>query len=132
MAENLTRPSDADVDAFVAAIGDDRRRGDARVLVELMRRATGAEPVLWGPSIVGFGSHHYRYESGREGDQPAVAFSPRTAASTLYLRGGLEAYADELAALGPHKLGKGCLYLARLDGVDLDVLAAMVRRSYDA
>lgn len=132
MAENLTRPSDADVDAFVAAIGDDRRRGDARVLVELMRRATGADPVLWGPSIVGFGSHHYRYESGREGDQPAVAFSPRAAASTVYLRGGLDTYSDELAALGPHRLGKGCLYLARLDGVDLDVLAAMVRRSYDA
>lgn len=132
MAENLTRPSDADVDAFVAAIGDERRRADARTMVELMRGATGAEPVMWGPSIVGFGSHHYRYASGREGDVPAVGFSPRAAATTVYLRGDLAEYADELAALGPHTLGKGCLYLKRLDAVDHDVLRGMVRRSYEA
>jgi hypothetical protein len=132
MAENRTRPTAADVGAFLDAIDHDWRRSDARTMVELMRRVTGAEPVLWGPSIVGFGSHHYRYESGREGDVPAVGFSPRAAATTVYLRGDPLGYADDLAVLGPHSLGKGCLYLKRLGDVDLDVLARLVRRSYDA
>lgn len=132
MAESRTRPTAADVGAFLDAIDHDRRRSDARTMVELMRRVTGAEPVLWGPSIVGFGSHHYRYESGCEGDVPAVGFSPRAAATTVYLRGDPLGYADDLAVLGPHSLGKGCLYLKRLGDVDLDVLARLVRRSYDA
>lgn len=116
--------------AFLAAVPDDRRRADARVLVDLMRRVTGAEPVLWGPSIVGFGSYHYRYPTGREGDMPAAGFSPRKAATTVYLMDGVDAHADALTRLGPHTVGKGCLYLKRLADVDLGVLESMVRQSY--
>lgn len=85
---------------------------------------------MWGPSIVGFGSYHYRYASGREGDMAAAGFSPRKAATTVYLMDGFDAHEDLLARLGPHTRGKGCLYLKGLDAVDLDVLAELVRRSY--
>ncbi|WNB84430.1 DUF1801 domain-containing protein [Cellulomonas sp. ATA003] len=126
-----TVPTPDDVGAFVAAVADDVRRRDAETLVELMARATGQPPVLWGPSIVGFGSYHYVYESGREGDASAVGFSPRKASTTVYLADGFDAYTDDLARLGPHSLGKSCLYLKDLSTVDLAVLEGMVRRSYE-
>ncbi|HMO10186.1 MAG TPA: DUF1801 domain-containing protein [Actinotalea sp.] len=124
-----TVPSDDDVAAFVDAVPDPRRREDARTTVELMRRATGLEPVMWG-AIIGFGSYHYRYPSGREGDMPAAGFSPRKAATTVYLMDGLDQHAEALARLGPHTVGKSCLYLKRLADVDLAVLEEMVRASY--
>jgi hypothetical protein len=95
-----------------------------------MRRVPGHPPTMWGPSIIGFGSYHYVYESGREGDAAAVGFSPRKASTTVYLADGFDGYADELARLGPHTLGKSCLYLKDLSKVDLGVLEEMVRRSY--
>ena len=122
----------ADVGAFLAAVEHDVRRRDAGTLVELMQRVTGEPPRMWGPSIVGFGSYHDVYESGREGDMAAVGFSPGKASTTVYLDGGFDAYADELARLGPHALGTSCLYLKDLAKVDLDVLEEMVRRSYRA
>jgi hypothetical protein len=126
-----TVPTDADVGAFVDAVPDDVRRRDARTLLELIGRVTGEPARMWGPSIVGFGSYHYRYETGREGDMAAVGFSPRKASTTVYFVDGFDHYADELARLGPHTLGKSCLYLKDLTRVDVGVLEDMVRRSYE-
>lgn len=123
-------PTSADVDAFIDAVPDEHRRSDARELCELMRSVTAAEPVMWGPSIVGFGSYHYRYESGRTGDAPLAGFSPRKANLVVYLVGGFEdRYPKLLDRLGPHRTGKACLYLKRLGDVDLDVLRQLVERS---
>ncbi len=123
-------PTLADVDAFIDAVPDEHRRSDARELCQLMRSVTGEPPVMWGPSIVGFGSYHYRYESGRTGDAPLAAFSPRKANLVVYLVGGFEdRYLGLLHKLGPHKTGKGCLYMKRLGGVDVDVLRQLVERS---
>src|SRR3954467_3749724 len=107
---NRTTATDADVAAFVAAVENSVRRRDAERLVTLMTRVTGERPRLWGPTIVGFGTYHYRYESGREGDMAAAGFSPRKAATTIYLPEGVGAHADLLAVLGPHTVGRGCLY----------------------
>lgn len=129
-APNKTVPTDRSVAEFLDAVPDERRRAEAWTVLELVRQVTGLEPAMWGPSIVGFGTYHYRYPTGREGDMPLAGFSPRKAAMTVYLTDGVEAHADALARLGPHKVGKGCLYLAHLDRVDLGVLEDMVRQSY--
>ena len=107
------------------------RRRDAEALVALMRRATGQEPVLWG-SVVGFGSYHYKYASGREGDAPAAGFAARKVATSVYLADGVGAHESDLARLGPHTNGVGCLYLKDLAAIDLDVLERVVRASYTA
>lgn len=131
MAEKpITVPTTADVDSFVAAVSDERRRRDAQTLLALLGEATGELPTMWGTSIVGFGSRHYRYATGREGDTPAVGFSPRKAQSVLYLTGALDDYRDLLARLGPHSAGKGCLYVKRVDDVDAGVLREVAARSY--
>lgn len=117
-----------EVTQFVAQVAGERRRADARTLVALFSDATGQAPALDG-SIVGFGRYHYRYASGREGDTVQVGFSPRAAATTVYVCGYLDDYADLLERLGPHRQGKGCLYLTRLDRVDTDILAQIARRS---
>jgi hypothetical protein len=123
-------PTSADVDAFLEAVPDENRRSDARALLELMRSVTGEPPVMWGPTIVGFGSYHYRYESGRTGDAPLAGFSPRKPNLVVYLVGGFEdRYPKLLEQLGPHKTGKACLYLKRLGDVDLDVLRQLIERS---
>jgi Domain of unknown function (DU1801) len=127
---NQTVPGTGDVAAYVEAVPDEQRRRDARLLVELMGEVTGQPPVLWGPSIIGFGSRHYRYETGREGDTVAVGFAPRKAQTVLYLTGYLDGYADLLDRLGPHTRGKGCLYLKRADQADQTVLREIVARSY--
>lgn len=129
---NKTTATDADVAAFLAAVVGPVRRRDAGQLAALMTRVTGEQPRMWGPSIVGFGTYHYRYPSGRQGDMAAAGFSPRKAATTIYLPEGVGAHADLLAALGPHTLGKGCLYVKDLASVDLTVLEQVVRRSYAA
>ncbi len=123
---------DSDVGAFIQAVPDERRRADARVVLDLLRRTTGYPPVMWGPSIVGFGSYHYRYASGREGDFLIVGFSPRKAATTVYLYGGFEDRTDVLARLGPHSIGKGCLYLKRVTDIDLAVLEELIMSSVQA
>ena len=137
MPESTTTPAPVDPADFVASLGDVRRRADAEAVLELMQRVTGQPPVMWGSSIVGFGSYHYVYESGREGDSAAVGFSPRRSATTVYLMDGFDEYADLLGRLGPHSTGKACLYLKRVwsatgapPGVDLEVLAEPARRSY--
>ena len=129
MAENKTKPTEVSVAAFVSAIADETRRADAKALVKLMQGATGEKPKMWGTAIIGFGSYHYVYDSGREGDMPLVGFSPRKAATVLYLglgAGGAEAL---LAKLGKHTTGKGCLYIKKLADVDIKVLQSLLAKS---
>jgi hypothetical protein len=129
--ENKTRPTELSVAAYIEALPDAARRADAKALVKLMQNATGEKPKMWGPSIVGFGSYHYKYESGREGDMPVVGFSPRKAATVLY---GLRGDGDEglLAQLGKHTTGKGCLYIKKLADVDQEALQALIVKSVAA
>lgn len=129
--EAKTRPTDADVGTFIESVDSPLRRRDAYRLLDLHADITGLEPVMWGPSIIGYGSHHYRYETGHEGDMPAAAFSPRKAATTFYLYGSTD-LDDLLARLGPHRRGVGCLYVTRLERVDISVLEALIRRSFAA
>jgi hypothetical protein len=132
MAENKTRPTKLSVAAFIAAIDDDTRRADAKALVKLMQDVTGERATLWGPSIVGFGSYHYRYESGREGDSPRVAFSPRKGATVIYINGGFKNLGARLTKLGPHKTSGGCLHVKRLSDIDAQVLESLVTASVEA
>jgi hypothetical protein len=129
MAELKTRPSDRDVDAFLESVPDSNRRADAIKVRELMESVTGESAKMWGDSIVGFGSQHLRYESGRELDWFKVGFSPRKQSLTLYLSGGFESHAELLSKLGPHSTGKGCLYIKRLEDVDETVLRKMIKDS---
>jgi hypothetical protein len=129
---NKTQPTNSSVKAFVDALPDQGRRKDAKVLIAMMQRATGEKAKMWGPSIVGFGSYHYVYESGREGDMPLVGFSPRKAATVLYNVRALNDDETLLLKLGKHTTGKGCLYIKKLDDVDQKVLEEMVVHSVAA
>ena len=131
-SESKTIPTGGDVYAFIAAVPDEQRRRDAQLLAALLAQVKGESPVLWGTAIVGFGSRHYRYDSGREGDVPAVSFSPRKTQTALYLTGALAEYEDLLSRLGPYQTGKGCLYLKQVDQVDTAVLQQIATRSYHA
>ena len=129
MTENKTRQTDASVAAFVKSVADARRRADCAAVIELMRAATKTEPKMWGTSIVGFGSYHYKYDSGREGDMPLVGLSPHKQNLVLYIMPGFEEFKAELKKLGPHSTGKSCLYIKRLDEVDVPTLKAIVTMS---
>jgi len=131
-AQNKTVADGGDVAAFVGAVADPTRRAEAELLTELMAEVTGEPPAMWGTAIVGFGSVHYRYATGREGDSPRVGFAPRKAQSVLYIRGldGGANYQDLLPRLGKHTVGKGCLYLKRVQDADPQALRALVDRSY--
>lgn len=129
MAELKTKPNAASVTAFLAGLADAEQRKDCRALIALMRRVTKEKPVMWGPSIVGFGTYHYVYESGRSGDWFVTGFSPRKPNLTLYLMSGLHQHANLLARLGKHKTGGSCLYIRRLADVDPGVLEKLVRES---
>jgi len=120
---------DDDVRRFVDAVTPERRRRDAETLLALMHRATGQPPRLEGTAI-GYGRYHYRYASGREGDAAAAGFAPRKAATSVYLMDGVGAHATDLARLGRHTTGVGCVYLKNLDDIDLEVLEQIVARSY--
>ena len=128
MAENKTKPTTASVDDFIAAIANSRRQADTRVALEMYRRITGLAPVMWGPSIIGFGSRHYAYESGREGIAPVACFSPRKANMTFYVGDEFEGAKALYARLGKHKKSVACLYINKLDDVDLDVLGEIISR----
>ena len=132
MAENKTKPTKVSVTAFIAAIPDSTKRTDAKALVKLMQSAAGEKPRMWGPSIIGFGSCHYVYESGREGDMPLVGFSPRKAATVLYGLRGSGDVESLLVKLGTHTTGKGCLYIKKLADVDQKVLEALVSKAVAA
>jgi hypothetical protein len=125
-------PVSDDVEEVLAGVEDPQRRADARELVELMRRVTGEEPEIRGTNMIGFGNYHYVYESGREGDTMTVGFAPRKSALVLYGLIFYEERNEKLERLGKHKAGKGCVYIKRLDDVDLDVLETMIREAYEA
>lgn len=125
---NKTQPTAVDPLSFIDRVKSDVRRRDAHELVEVMREVTGEPPRMWGPSIVGFGTVHYRYESGREGDICLAGFSPRAGALVVYLGAALDNEAL-LAKLGKHKVGKGCLYLNKLDDVDRKILRSLIEHS---
>jgi hypothetical protein len=129
MAELKTKQNEQSVAAFLNGIEDERKRQDSWAIVELMQAVTGAEPVMWGDSIVGFGSYHYQYASGREGDWMLVGFSPRKQNLTLYIMPGFDRYEALLAQLGKYKTGKSCLYIKKLDDVNLDTLRELVSQS---
>jgi len=132
MAENKTKLTALSVPAFIDAIADPTQRADAKALVKLMQGATGEKPKMWGTSIIGFGTCHYKYESGREGDMPLIGFSPRKSANVLY---GVIGHSDSkalLEKLGKHTTGKGCLYIKKLVDVDQQVLQAMIAKSLAA
>ena len=126
MADVKTKPRTASVAAFLKRV-DAARREDCEKLVAMMKQASGAEPVLWGPSIIGFGDYHYIYESGREGDSFQIGFAPRKSDLTLYLMGGLDKHEVSLAKLRSYKRGKGCLYIKRLADIDPTVLRAIIK-----
>lgn len=124
------RPTGADVEEFLASVPDENRRDDARKVMAIMHEITGEPPAMWGPSIIGFGRYRYRYESGHEGEAPVAGLSPRKPHLVVYLIGDYaKKYASTLARLGPHKLGKSCLYLKRLSDVDESVLRELIERS---
>ena len=131
MAENKTKPTKESVSAFIATLPDKARRDDSKALVKLMQAVSGVKPKLWGPNIIGFGIHHYVYESGREGDMPLVALSPRKPALVLYLTRfkGCDAL---LAKLGKHTSGKSCLYIKRLADIDLKIPQELIAGSITA
>lgn len=128
----VTVPTGASVEAFIKAIPDAQKREDSRALIAMMREATGEPAKMWGPSIIGFGSVHYKYESGREGDMGLTGFSPRKANLVVYILQGFSQYEDLLAKLGKHAHGKSCLYLKRLSDVDMRVLKTMIEESVAA
>jgi hypothetical protein len=132
MAGNKTKPTTIDVSAFIDACTDETRRADAKALAKLMQKVSGNEPSMWGPSIVGFGSYHYTYQSGREGDMPIVGFSPRKAANVLYGAIGFDGAETLLAKLGKYTTGKGCLYIKKLADVDVKVLERLLEMAVAA
>ena len=129
MSELKTKVNDASVTKFLASVPDEAKRQDAQVLLDLLQKATKQEPKMWGDSIVGFGSYHYVGRSGREGDWFVAGFSPRKQNLTLYMLGGWEQEPELLAQLGKHSLGKGCLYIKRLDDVKVPALKKLVAAS---
>lgn len=129
MAELKTKATKASVATFLRTVDDERKHNDAREVMALMKDVTGKRPKMWGPSIVGFGSYHYRYGSGREGDWPVTGFSPRKQYLTIYIMPGFSRYAPLMKKLGKYKTGKSCLYLKKLDDVDRKVLRRLVARS---
>jgi hypothetical protein len=129
MAELKTKRTKASVKDFLAKVKDERKRRDSQVLVRLMQQVSRAKPEMWGSSIIGFGTYHYKYASGREGDWPVVGFSPRAQNLTLYIMPGFERFPDLMRKLGKYKTGKSCLYINRLEDVDLPTLKKLVRAS---
>lgn len=131
-SEPKTKPTDVPVADFIAAVENPTRRADAEAVCALLEEISGEPPTMWGPSIVGFGRYHYRYASGHEGDAPRLGFSPRKAQTVLYVMGDFEGQDDLVARLGKVKTSVACLYVNRLDQIDMDVLREMATRSLAA
>lgn len=130
MAELKTQKNDADVEAFIDSIENEKRRADCRAVVEMMAEVTGEPPTMWGDSIIGFGSYHYKYPTGREGDWMATGVSPRKQSLTVYVMTGFARHAALMEKLGRYTIGKSCLYIKKLEDVDTDVLRELVRDSF--
>jgi hypothetical protein len=131
MAEIKTKPTGSSVTQYLEQVENDRKREDSFKIMKIMEEVTGEDPVMWGSSIVGFGSYHYKYESGREGDMPLTGFAPRKQNLTLYIMDGFDEYDDLLSRLGKYKTGKSCLYIKNLEDVDPSVLRELVAKSVD-
>lgn len=131
MAELKTKLNDGSVDAFLNAVDDEQKRADSFSVKKIMEEVTGAPAKMWGTAIVGFGTYHYKYASGQEGDWMLTGFSPRKQALTLYLMSGNEHFEKERANLGKHKVGKSCLYIKKLSDIDEDVLRDMIKKSVE-
>ena len=131
MATNKTTQNDNPVESFINSVDNEQKRGDSWDMIALMKKITGSEPKMWGSSLVGFGSYHYKYASGREGDFFLTGFSPRKTAFTVYIMPGFSGYADLMEQLGPYKTGKSCLYLKNLDAINRGVLEQLIRESVD-
>jgi Domain of unknown function (DU1801) len=130
MAENKTKPTSANVVAFLNKIQSPQRRDDCLTILKMMQTVSKLEPVMWGSAIIGFGTYHYVYESGREGDTIVIGFSPRKQNITFYLMGGLKNVEDELSKLGKYKTGKGCLYIKSLSDVNLEILKKVFAKAF--
>ena len=126
----VTVPNKISVTAFIKAVENDQRRKDAKTLLALMKKVTGEKAVMWGPTIIGFGTCHYTYESGREGDMMLVGFSPRKANMVLYVLGSLDESDPLLGKLGKYKRGRSCLYVNKLEDIDMAILEKMIAKSY--
>lgn len=131
MAEQKTKPTNQSVGVFLDSIADETRRTECYAILDMMKRVTKTDPKIWGSGLVGFGSYHYKYASGHEGDCFVTGFAPRKGAMTLYITAGVERFPKLLANLGKHKAGKGCLYIRKLDDVNLSVLEDLVKQSVD-
>lgn len=131
MVENKTKQTKGSVVKFLNSLTNDTNRSDSLAILELMKSTTGVEPKMWGPSMVGFGSHHYKYNSGREGDYFIVGFSPRKQALTIYILPNLDRYEKILSRLGKYKTGKSCIYIKKLEGIDPSVLTELIKKSYN-
>ena len=131
MAELKTKRNKGDVEAFLKGVPDEKKRQDSFIILDLMKQVTGEEPVMWGDSIVGFSSYHYKYASGREGDWFVTGFSPRKQNLTLYIMSGFDKYDQLLGKLGKHSTGKSCLYIKKIEEVDIDVLKELVQKSVE-
>ena len=129
MAELKTKQTDESVNAFLNSITDEQKRKDAFAISKLMQTATKSPPKMWGSSIVGFGNYHYKYASGREGDWMLIGFSPRKQNLTLYIMAGFEQYGALLKKLGKYKTAKSCLYINRLNDIDLPTLKELIKQS---
>lgn len=129
MSSPKTRPTEVDVQKFLDELGRPEQQADSAILLRMMGEATGDSPTMWGPTIIGFGQFHYRYASGRTGEWFKVGFSPRKRAFSLYLAGGLDHHNEALKKLGKHTRGKSCLYIKRLDDVNLEVLEVMIQEA---
>lgn len=132
MPENKTKPSTEDVYVFIEQFADtDQKRADSHALIQLMKEVSGFEPYMWGASIIGFGSYHYKYASGHEGDAPMLGFSPRKAAISLYVFTGLDEHLPQLEKLGKFKMGKACIYVKKLSDIDTAVLTNVMKSTLD-
>jgi len=131
MAQLKTQPTDQGVTDFINSVSHEKRREDSLKVLALMQEITGEEPIMWGSSIIGFGRYHYKYASGREGEWFLTGFAPRKQALTLYIMSGFSAYDELLGKLGKHSIGKACLYIKKLEDVDMDVLRELVENSVE-
>ena len=131
MAELKTKPNEASVEDFLNGVPDQKKRQDSFAILDLMKQVTGDEPIMWGDSIVGFGTYKYKYASGRKGEWPITGFSPRKQNLTLYIMSGFDEYDELLENLGKHSTGKSCLYIKKLEDVDQDVLRELVSKSIE-
>lgn len=131
MADLKTKPRKASVEKFIKSVKDEKKQADSFKVLELMKKITKEEPVMWGPSIIGFGTYHYKYASGREGDFFLTGFSPRKQNLTLYIISGFKEYDDLLKKLGKFKTGSSCLYINKLEDVDMKILTQLIKKSVE-